>query len=417
VATLTVSREWQVSPPVVGEIFRVRHLGTLYGEGLICQSLLVGTEISTFDIRQMYANHEPEIYRFVSFWGMTERRLAVKSLVQDAVPWNIVIERYTATDNPSDHPVLYGDFSTALATKADAAAMTTALATKADAAAMTTALDTKADAAAMTTALATKADRSDLSALGMALATKADAAAVTTALATKADAAAMTTALATKADRSDLSALGMALATKADAAAVTTALAAKADAAAVTTALATKADAAAMTTALATKADAAAMTTALATKADAAAMTTALADKVSTAALTAALADKDGVITLTVQTTDNSLTEMVTPQRVILRANSTTGYEITLVGQRMNVSTPEFIYWLGSGAITRGATAADTNIPNATTSTRRSATTNGMQWNPTISADTVNGALKIQVKGSSGMTIKWVAKVKLTEVW
>jgi hypothetical protein len=362
VATLTVSREWQVSPPVVGEIFRVRHLGTLYGEGLICQSLLVGTEISTFDIRQMYANHEPEIYRFVSFWGMTERRLAVKSLVQDAVPWNIVIERYTATDNPSDHPVLYGDFSTALATKADAAAMTTALATKADAAAMTTALDTKADAAAMTTALATKADRSDLSALGMALATKADAAAVTTALAAKADAAAVTTALATKAD-------------------------------------------------------AAAMTTALATKADAAAMTAALADKVSTAALTAALADKDGVITLTVQTTDNSLTEMVTPQRVILRANSTTGYEITLVGQRMNVSTPEFIYWLGSGAITRGATAADTNIPNATTSTRRSATTNGMQWNPTISADTVNGALKIQVKGSSGMTIKWVAKVKLTEVW
>jgi hypothetical protein len=329
--TLTLSREWQVSPPVAGEVFRVRHPNILYGEGLISQAVLSGSELSIFDVRSTYSNVEPEIFSFISFAGMVDRRIAIKSLVQDAVPWVVIIERYVLDNNPTYQPVLFGDFVAALAAKADLAAMTTALAAKIDLSTMTTALAAKADLAAMTTALAAKADL----------------------------------------------------------AAMTTALAAKADLAAMTTALAAKADLAAMTTALAAKADLAAMTTALAAKAD--------------------------TITLSVQTSDATLTEMVTPQRVLIHANSSAGYEIQLTGHSMG-AIPEFIYWLGSGALYRGALPATTVLQTAT-GTKRSTLGNGTNWTPLLSADTVNGGLKIQVKGDAAKVIKWVASIKLTEVW
>jgi hypothetical protein len=329
--TLTVSREWQVSPPVAGAIFRVRHLTLLYGDELISQALLSGSELSIFDVRSTYANIEPEIFSFVSFAGMVDRRIAIKSLVQDAVPWMVVIERYVLEDNPSDHPVSFGDFSAALAAKADLTAMTAALAAKANVAAMTSALAAKADLAAMTAALALKAD---LAAMTAALAVKADLTAVTAALALKADLAAMTAALAVKADLT---------------------------------------------------------------------------------AVTAALALKPDSLTLTVQTSDATLTEMVIPQRILIHANSSAGYEIRLTGHSMG-ATPEFIYWLGSGAIYRGA-AASTTILQTATGTRRSSLGNGTNWTPLVSADTVNGALKIQVKGDASKVIKWVASIQLTEVW
>ncbi|MBW4514169.1 MAG: hypothetical protein KME11_03080 [Timaviella obliquedivisa GSE-PSE-MK23-08B] len=144
-------------------------------------------------------------------------------------------------------------------------------------------------------------------------------------------------------------------------------------------------------------------------------LTAALADKVTTAALMTALAANANRITLTAQTTDATLTEIVTPQRVLIHANSSAGYEISLVGHS-TAATPEFIYWLGSGALYRGAAAASTVLQTAT-GTRRSSLGNGTNWTPTVTADTVNGGLKIQVKGDAGKTIKWVASVQLTEVW
>lgn len=143
--------------------------------------------------------------------------------------------------------------------------------------------------------------------------------------------------------------------------------------------------------------------------------TEALAAKADLAAMTAALAGKADTITLTAQTVDATLTEMVTPQRVLIHANATAGYEMQLVGHSMG-TTPEFIYWLGSGAVYRGAAASSTMLQTAT-GTRRSSLGNGSNWNPTITADTVNGGLKIQVKGDLAKTVKWVASIQLTEVW
>ena len=194
-----------------------------------------------------------------------------------------------------------------------------------------------------------------------------------------------------------------------------TALALKADLAAMNTALAAKANLTAMNTALALKADLAVMNTALAAKADLAVMNTALAAKADLTAMNSALAAKSDAITLSVQTSDATLTEMVTPQRVLIHANSSAGYEIQLTGHSMG-TVPEFIYWLGSGAIYRGASPAST-ILNTATGTRRSSLGNGTNWTPLVSADTVNGGLKIQVKGDAAKVIKWVASIKLTEVW
>jgi hypothetical protein len=140
----------------------------------------------------------------------------------------------------------------------------------------------------------------------------------------------------------------------------------------------------------------------------------AIANKVTTNQLAAALATKQSAITLTVQTTDATTTEMVIPQRILIPANSSAGYEIQLIAQTMG-SVSEFVYWLGSGAFHRRATAASTVLQNST-STRRSSAGNGSSWVISTSADTINGGLKLQVKGEAGKTIKWVASVKITEV-
>jgi hypothetical protein len=105
---------------------------------------------------------------------------------------------------------------------------------------------------------------------------------------------------------------------------------------------------------------------------------------------------------------------MVIPQRLLIPANSSAGYEIQLIAQSMG-TVPEFVYWLGSGAFYRRATAASTVLQN-TNFTRRSSAGNGSAWVITIAADTVNGGIKVQVKGDVGKTIKWVASVKITEV-
>jgi hypothetical protein len=147
------------------------------------------------------------------------------------------------------------------------------------------------------------------------------------------------------------------------------------------------------------------------------ALTAAITNFVTSTQLSAALASKSNSITLTTTTTGNALTEMNNPQRVILKPNSTAGYEIHLTGQTMNNSgNPEYIYWIGSGALTRGATAAST-VLQTQTAVRRSSSSNGINWSPDLTADTVNGGLKIRVPGFPNKTVKWVASVQLFEVF
>jgi hypothetical protein len=216
------------------------------------------------------------------------------------------------------------------------------------------------------------------------------------------------------ADKVTTSALAAAIADKVTTSALAAALADKVTTSALAAALADKVTTSALAAALADKVTTSVLAAALADKVTTSALAAALADKVTTSALAAAIASGTG-LTLTAQTTDATLTEMVTPQRVLIHANSSAGYEIRLTGHSMGL-VQEFIYWLGSGAIYRGASPSSTILQTAT-GTKRSTLGNGTNWTPTISADTVNGGLKIQVKGDPLKTIKWVAIVQLTEVY
>jgi hypothetical protein len=160
-----------------------------------------------------------------------------------------------------------------------------------------------------------------------------------------------------------------------------------------------------------------ALTEALSNRATIAELESAIANFVTNSQLSKALADKANSIILTATTTGSMFTEMNTPQRVILKPNSTAGYEIHITGHLMNNSgSPEYIYWIGSGALTRGATAAST-VLQTQTAVKRSAHTNGTTWNPDLTADTVNGGLRIRVPGFANKTVKWVASVQLFEVF
>lgn len=90
--TFNVFHEWQVSPPVLGEIFRVRHTTLLTGRGLIGQALLDDGQISIFDVRDTYVNVEHEIFLFIPFIGMVDRRIAIRSVVQYSEPWTMAID-------------------------------------------------------------------------------------------------------------------------------------------------------------------------------------------------------------------------------------------------------------------------------------------------------------------------------------
>jgi hypothetical protein len=175
-----------------------------------------------------------------------------------------------------------------------------------------------------------------------------------------------------------------------------------------------KADTSALAAALADKVTDVELSAALADKVTDVELSAALADKVTDVELSAALATRQSTITMTAQTTDATTTEMVLPQRLLIPANSAAGYEINLIAQSMG-SVLEFVYWLGSGAFHRRATTASTVLQNST-STRRSSAGNGSSWVIATSADTVNGGLKLQVRGEVGKTIKWVASIKITEV-
>jgi len=72
--------------------------------------------------------------------------------------------------------------------------------------------------------------------------------------------------------------------------------------------------------------------------------------------------------------------------------------------------------WSFEAAIKRGASAATTAIVGAVTKNVVSADAGAATWDITISADTTNGALQVQVTGATATTIRWVCKLESTEV-
>jgi hypothetical protein len=72
--------------------------------------------------------------------------------------------------------------------------------------------------------------------------------------------------------------------------------------------------------------------------------------------------------------------------------------------------------WSFEAAIKRGANAASTAIVGAVIKNVVAADAGAATWDITLSADTTNGAFRVQVTGQAATTIRWVCRVNSTEV-
>lgn len=72
--------------------------------------------------------------------------------------------------------------------------------------------------------------------------------------------------------------------------------------------------------------------------------------------------------------------------------------------------------WSFEAAIKRGAGAGTTAIVGAVIKNIVAADAGAATWDITLSADTTNGAFRVQVTGQAATTIRWVCRLDSTEV-
>jgi hypothetical protein len=72
--------------------------------------------------------------------------------------------------------------------------------------------------------------------------------------------------------------------------------------------------------------------------------------------------------------------------------------------------------WSFEAAIKRGANAASTAIVGAVIKNIVAADAGAATWDITLSADTTNGAFRVQVTGQAATTIRWTCRLDSTEV-
>jgi len=113
-------------------------------------------------------------------------------------------------------------------------------------------------------------------------------------------------------------------------------------------------------------------------------------------------------------TTDNTPTEMFldgASERLTLSDQDSWTFRITLIARRTDADN-ESGSWIFDGAIDRnGATTALVDNPSKVSLAKDNAA-----WDVDVTADDVNESLKIEVTGENGKTIRWVARIELTEV-
>lgn len=99
--------------------------------------------------------------------------------------------------------------------------------------------------------------------------------------------------------------------------------------------------------------------------------------------------------------------------RLSLPDNATWTFKITVTGHRTDLGDGHAGY-TAAGVIYRGSGAATTNIQGSVQKTVLAES--NPSWDINISADAVNGSLKISVTGENGKIIRWVALVETVEV-
>lgn len=116
----------------------------------------------------------------------------------------------------------------------------------------------------------------------------------------------------------------------------------------------------------------------------------------------------------TTRLTSNNSATGTTANQVILPSNSAFYFAGTVIA---NVTGGgDTSAWKFEGAIKRGASAATTALVAAVTPTVIAQDAGAAAWAVTVTADTINGGLKVEVTGAAATTIRWVCKIETTEV-
>lgn len=125
---------------------------------------------------------------------------------------------------------------------------------------------------------------------------------------------------------------------------------------------------------------------------------------------------QSGLYTLRNSTTNATVTELFmngSSTRITLVNNSAMTFDIYVVGRRTDATGGTAAYRF-IGLIKRDASAATTAIIGSVSKTVVAET--NVAWDATVTADTSNGALIVQVTGEAAKTIRWVASAFTTEV-
>lgn len=116
-------------------------------------------------------------------------------------------------------------------------------------------------------------------------------------------------------------------------------------------------------------------------------------------------------------TTNNTATELflngTASNRAVLENNS--GYFFTIRAIARDHTNNVFKGWTVRGVIARHSNAASTEITSVTSTTYTTGGGTTGDWVLSIAADTTNGALKVEVTGATGVTVKWNIAANISE--
>lgn len=102
-------------------------------------------------------------------------------------------------------------------------------------------------------------------------------------------------------------------------------------------------------------------------------------------------------------------------QPAVLPDKTTWAFRVLLVARRADVSG-EQAAWEFVGLIKRDEGAATTSLVGTVAKTPIASDPAASAWDAAVTADSTNGALRITATPEAGKTIRWVARVELTEV-
>lgn len=100
-------------------------------------------------------------------------------------------------------------------------------------------------------------------------------------------------------------------------------------------------------------------------------------------------------------------------QKISLSNDTTFVFSIIVVARRTDADNESAAYKF-EGCIDRQTNAASTALVGSVTKTVLAEDT--AAWDCNVTADTTNGAIKVTVTGEASKTIRWVARIELTEV-